>query len=148
MTSEASKGTEIEIPIFLEFIRHGNLSFDPASVQKRNSPEPDILCKATNGEVVAFELVEICDQSMAKNRGNGAYIRTSDPSFDIVKNKLSKHYATDAPVELLCYKNGRAVSPDSFITERVAPLLSESEFQYRRVWLFSRDGVRILWERS
>lgn len=148
MASEVSKGTEVEIPIFLEFIRLGNLPLDPASVQKRNPPEPDILCSATNGEVVAFELVEICDSNMARNREDGAYIRTSDPSFDIVINKLGKRYVTDAPVELLCYKDGRVVSPDGFIAERVAPLLSEAGFQYRRVWLFSRNGVRLLWERS
>jgi hypothetical protein len=148
MASEASKGKEVEIPIFLEFIRSGNLSFDPSSVQKRNPPEPDILCRATNGEDVAFELVEICDHNLARNREHGAYIRTSDPSFDIVKNKLSKRYVTEAPIELLCYINGRVVSPDSFIAERVAVLFSETVFQYRRVWLFGRREVRLLWEQN
>lgn len=148
MTSEASKGAEVEIPVFREFIYYGSLALDPDSVQKREPPEPDLLCRTTNGEVVAFELVEICDSNLAKNKKDGAYIRTSDPSFDIVKSKLSKRYITDAPIELLCYTNGRVVSPDSFIAERVIPLISETVFQYRRIWLFGQRGVMLIWERG
>ena len=145
MSSEASKGDEVEIPIFLEFIKSGLLAIDPASVQKKELPAPDILCRATNGENIAFELVEICNSNLAKNKVDGAYIRTSDPSLDIVKNKLLKRYITASPIELLCYTNVRVVSPDSFIAARVIPLLSDAEFQYRRVWLFGNRGVRLLW---
>ncbi len=30
------------------------------SIQKRDPPEPDILCRLDDGNYVAFELVEIC----------------------------------------------------------------------------------------
>src|SRR5690349_11449782 len=113
MSSEKSKGLDTEIPIFLDFVRAANLSIDKASVQKRHPPEPDIKCQYSSGECVAFELVEICDKNMAKNREDGAYIRTSDPSLEIVRKKLNKNYETSCPIELLCYKNGRVVSPDS-----------------------------------
>lgn len=145
MTSETSKGNEVEIPIFQCFINRCNLSLDPTSVQKRNPPEADILCRTTEGEVIAFELVELCDSNMAKNRKDGAYIRTSDPSFEILKRKLDKRYATSTPLELLCYVNGRVVSPDNFIEERVTHLLATTTFQYRRVWLLGHSGIRQLW---
>ena len=145
MSSETSKGADTEIPIFLEFAAAANLLIDAQSVEKRMPPDPDIRCRLSTGELVAYELVEICDQNIAKDKINGSYIRTSDPSVEIVKKKLKKSYPPQLPVELLCYKNGRVVSPDGYIAELLSPILSGSQFQYRKVWLFSSRGAQLLW---
>lgn len=145
MSSEASKGAETEVPIFLEFIAAANLPIDQQSIEKRMPPEPDIRCCFSNGETVAFEMVEICDSNIARDKLNGSYIRTADPSAEIVLRKLKKSYPPGYPVELICYKNGRVVSPDGYIAELLLPILSAEHFQYRKVWLFGSRGVQVLW---
>jgi hypothetical protein len=144
MSSEESKG-EAEIHFFLKFIDASKLDINKASIEKRNPPEPDIRCLFLNGETIAFELVEICALEMAKNREDLPYIRPSDPSFDIVRKKLAKNYKTNHPVELICYKNARTASPDNYIAERLSPLIANSSFQYRKIWLLGDRGVQLLW---
>ena len=54
-----------EIQIFNRFARAAGLTVDETSIEKRNPPEPDILCRV-NGVAQAFELVEIIDQDHAQ----------------------------------------------------------------------------------
>jgi len=58
----ASRETEI----FLRFARAAGLAIDEGSVEKRPPPEPDILCRTATGEPLAFELVELIDESYAR----------------------------------------------------------------------------------
>lgn len=49
------------------------------SIQKREPPEPDVLCQYTDGQWVAFELVEICNRRNARFMGSShlAYAHTT-----------------------------------------------------------------------
>jgi hypothetical protein len=63
-----SKGqqNENEIHAFQVFVAQARLSVVPESIQKRDPPEPDILCRLENGDQLAFELVEISHPTNAK----------------------------------------------------------------------------------
>jgi hypothetical protein len=153
MRTENKKGNEIEVPIFKEFVSHSNLPIILDSIEKRTPPEPDILCKNHSGETVAFELVEICDRNMASvmarpEKENISYIRTSDPSLEIIQKKLKKKYETQFPINLLCYTHGRVVSPDSFIIEVITPFFDEIEHQFKQAWLYGRKGIYHLWPKQ
>ena len=54
-----------EIEIFRRFAGAAGLEVDEDSIEKRDPPEPDILCQR-DGQELAFELVEIIDQSHAQ----------------------------------------------------------------------------------
>jgi hypothetical protein len=62
MSTEQAKG-EREVEIFQRFVAASNLPIDLRSIEKREPPEPDILCLHGEHGHVAFELVEICDQT-------------------------------------------------------------------------------------
>jgi hypothetical protein len=146
MRSEQSKGTD-EIDVFLRFIRAANLPVVPGSVEKRPPPEPDLRCIHSVDGKVAFELVELCDPNMARaiSSLSEGYIRTSDPSPRIVSKKLRRKYKTDLPIELLCYTNGRIVTPDNVIIPTVQPYLQSWRHTFRRAWLMGRKGTYVLW---
>lgn len=155
-TKEDAK-EKYEKSIFEKFVdKCPDLSLDKTSIKNRKWPEADILCDTKEGESIAFELVEICDSNIAKSRGDLIrkakltgegdvdYIRTSDPTENILENKLKKNrYAGNVPVELLCYTNGRTASPEKFIKEKAAFFLNKKEFQYRRIWLLTPEGVSL-----
>ena len=54
-----------ELAIFRLLVEAARLPVVPSSVQKRQPPEPDVLCEISGLGVVAFELVEIVDQGFA-----------------------------------------------------------------------------------
>jgi hypothetical protein len=54
-----------EIAMFREFVECAHLPVVLKSIEKRAPPEPDILCKLTEGMMCAFELVEICQPQNA-----------------------------------------------------------------------------------
>ena len=148
MRTEAAKG-DVELDVFREFARRGPLVIDPGSCEKSLPPAPDVLCVVQGEGRVAFELVELCDPSLAQliSRGaeaEGVYLRTSDPSLAVLSKKLRKRYQSPFPVELLCF-SGRAVSPDSTVIATLRPLLRSRTFQYRRVWFLGRKAVHQLW---
>lgn len=124
-----------------------------SDVESRSPPEPDILYSPTDGERVAFELVEFCSEEMAEaitedlRSGDCTYIRSSDPSFDILRGKLLKRYESEYPIELLCYNNGRLVSPDNFVVERLR-WMSFDKGPFRRIWYSGRsDYYKKLYDR-
>jgi hypothetical protein len=90
MASELAKG-EMEVAVFLRFLEASHLPIDRNSVEKRSPPEPDILCTHPEG-TVAFELVEMCDPRVASSiaKASEGYLRTSDPSPNIISKKLRK----------------------------------------------------------
>lgn len=56
-----------ELVTFRRFADVCPVAIDPVSIEKRDPPEPDIVCRfAESGEEVAFELVEIIDQDWAR----------------------------------------------------------------------------------
>jgi hypothetical protein len=55
-----------ECKIFIRFAEVCGLTVQPDSIEKRNPPEPDILCKIEGGSSVAFEMVELIDSNLAQ----------------------------------------------------------------------------------
>ena len=55
-----------EQKIFLDFAKACRLVIQLDSIEKREPPEPDILCQMDQEEAVAFEMVELIDQGLAQ----------------------------------------------------------------------------------
>lgn len=146
MRSEQAKGAD-EIKIFLRFMQAVDLPIAAGSVEKRDPPEPDLRCIHALDGPIAFELVELCDSNLAKAMSmlSQAYIRTSDYSARIISKKLRRKYTTNFPIELLCYTNGRIITPDDVIIPTVAQYLRSWRHPFRRAWLLGRKGVHELW---
>lgn len=139
-----------EIEIFAQFVSASKLLIDPTTIEKREPPEPDILCTHLNEGPQAFELVEICDPTLAKfmatvTEGGAYYIRTADPSARIIRKKLRRKYQTDYPVELRCYTNGRVITPADVIVPTIRLYLASWKSTFRSAWLFSRGDVYQVW---
>lgn len=64
-----------ELSIFSSFVMATKLAVTPNSIQKRQPPEPDILCSIEGRGDVAFELVEIVDESMARRDSDALRLR-------------------------------------------------------------------------
>ena len=149
MGSEAHKAVR-ELEVFTDFVRIGALPFVIDSAEKRTPPEPDIICRHSHNGYVAFELVEICDPNLAEffanpKDGNGAYIRTSDPSPQIIRKKMRRPYTTPYPIELLCFTDGRVITPADVIIPTILPFLGSFAHVFRKAWLLSEQKVFLVW---
>jgi hypothetical protein len=117
----------------------------PGSAQKREPPEPDILCSLPSGEALAFELAEACAPEFASAITNVVRgeipiaIYGEDVSGATLKRKLSKTYSDKCDVDLLLYTNGRRVLPDDAIIPALMPIVENGIGQYRRVWFFGES---------
>ena len=153
MRSELDKSTN-ELEIFRDFAERARLTIQADSVTKCLPPKPDILCRLVNGGAIAFEVVEICDWRLASApsrlvNGGVEYIRTTDPTWKIIAKKLKCKYECEHPIELLCYTQGRVVTPHKIISAKLrqyASLMRKSSF--RKVWLRSSKSVSLIWERG
>jgi len=56
----------LELKVFAEFRERSGLRMVPASVEKRDPPEPDIYCEIDGRGGVAFELAALLDRKSAK----------------------------------------------------------------------------------
>jgi hypothetical protein len=151
MTSEAEKA-EVECRVFFDFVALSGLPIQATSVEKRMPPEPDLLCTHDIEGKIAFEMVELCDPNLARalsdprpDAGGTEYIRTSDPSWVIVHKKLRKKYQTVHPVQLLCYTEGRIITPTDVILPTLRLLLSTFRHTFDKAWLMSKGEVFSLW---
>lgn len=155
MTSEEAKA-RAEREVFLEFAQVADLPVVPGSVESRRPREPDILCRLLGGELVAFELLEIVDQDVARLVSDAVRGREvggvfhGDPTLDKVREKLvEKRYETPHPKELLAYSNVMLTPPDVWIPKfeaRLNDLLDRSTF--RRLWVVNltpRADERGVW---
>ena len=142
-----------ERKIFRLFAKSLGWQFTADSVESRSQPEPDILYHSEDG-TTAFELAEICASDVAaqgaglkessKTTGVGGVsaIWTSDPTGQILQAKLGKTYVSGHPIDLLCYTNGRVVSPDSIVESQIAATLSSAlHVGFRRVWYFGENVI-------
>lgn len=147
MASEKNKG-ETEVSVFLRFLELSQLPINRESIEKCFPPAPDIMCTHQSEGAITFELVEMCDSRLAKSfaKESDAYMRTSDPSANIISKKLRKNYETDAPIELLCYTAGRIITPDNVILPTIKPYLRSWKHTFRRAWLLGRKEVYVVWE--
>src|ERR1700691_6075469 len=114
MNAEEEKAARERL-VFQAFIKASGLPISPESVESRKPPEPDILCVHEGDGKLAFELVEICAEDIARKlsaigKEKFGFLRSADPSRDVLQKKLKKNYRTEYPVDLLCYTSGRAIS--------------------------------------
>ena len=149
MSTEHEKSVR-ELEIFALFVSLSPIAIVPGSAIKRTPPEPDLLCRTYENEIVAFELVELCDPQIAEVFANplileNTYIRTSDPSEFIIQKKLTRSYVTEHPVELLCYTDGRIGTPPNVIIPTLQRRIIDARHNFRRAWLLSRKNVHKLW---
>ena len=146
----AAKKAERERRVFQKFITTSKLSIVPESVESRPPPEPDILCLDAQEGHIAFELVEICDESLARklsaiDKEEFGFLRSQDSSWAVLRKKLRKSYLTGHPVELLCYVD-RSLSTDSQILATIQPMIDMYSGQFRRIWLLG-DVCHLIFER-
>ncbi|HVS27850.1 MAG TPA: hypothetical protein VHE58_11265 [Burkholderiales bacterium] len=152
--ASAQDKTAVELAVFREFAEKARLSIDDTSIEKRGGEsEPDILCKIIGEGPVSFELVEICDSTLAATiahlrSGGVATGSTSDPSIEIIRRKLHKKYKTDLPIELLCYTNGRVVTTDDGILAAIRPWFDAIDGPFRRAWLLGEKDTYEVWRAS
>lgn len=155
MAPEQSKARR-EMHVFLEFIRQSQFTIDGAP-EGRSPPEPEILCKHQEQGFIAFELVELCDAQIAgttarmtrsKTCSEPVFRWTADPTTAVIRSKLEKIYQTDHPIELLCYSDGRLVTPDDVIIPTVRQIIAAQGFgMFRRVWLLGEKSCEVISER-
>jgi hypothetical protein len=153
MNTEAAKA-ERERLVFKSFIKtktfieKSGLQINPRTVESCKPPKPDIVCYCQKKEdKVAFELVEICAEDIARSTSaidkEVIYIRSRNPSRDVLRKKLKKRYQIEFPIELLCY-TGRTISPDIVILEAIRPIIDMDNGQFRRIWLLG-DQCHLVW---
>jgi hypothetical protein len=152
MSTEKSKGL-IELKVFSAFADRCGLPIVPGSAEKREPPEPDILCKLQTGETLAFELAEACAPEFAAAISSAlqghphSAVWGDDVSEATIQKKLSNTYPVDCQVELLLYANGRTIMPDDFILGKIEPIVRHGCGQYRRIW-FLGEGVHVVAQRG
>lgn len=108
MTDSRGK-SDRELRIFREFMQLSDLPIEPDSVRKCDPPLPDILCNIYEEGIVYFELVEICDESLAAVISKQSRVTNPEPEFvmlgdpipRICKQKRSKSYQADGPIEII-----------------------------------------------
>ena len=61
------KQSQNELRVFKKFAQICPYSINLGSIEKRNPPEPDILCKLSDEAAIAFEIVECIDRSLARS---------------------------------------------------------------------------------
>ena len=136
---------------FRRFIRSIGQEDVWISVESRPPPEPDLLCEHRSEGAIAFECVSITDPEIAKVLGAGSKARrdafsTTDPTGEIIRNKLHRSYITKARrIDLLVYTDGRVISPDSQITEIVLAWVGSLEHPFANVWYSGENEARLLW---
>jgi hypothetical protein len=152
MRSEAAKGFE-ETEVMRRFVERSQLPIDPATIEKRVPPEPDLICNHAAEGPIAFELVNLCDPELAKVVAAGANARTdafstSDPSARIVRSKLAKNYVSAQPIDLLIYADGPLITPDDVIIPTIRPILDSAVSPFRKVWFMGEKCTCLLWQAS
>jgi hypothetical protein len=153
ISSKDSKKAEQERKLFSLFAKENGWPHGPELIECRSPPEPDILYQRGVGKI-AFELAEICDSDLAAlsarsiaQGGGSAGIWTGDPTESIIRSKLNKQYNSQFPIELLCYVDGRTVSPDDLICYAIKSELAKADsILFRRIWLFGEKNVYTVFE--
>lgn len=64
---QLDKHSKNELRIFKKFAESCPYPIDFESIEKRSPPEPDILCRLSDGTALAFELMECIDASLSRS---------------------------------------------------------------------------------
>lgn len=155
MSTEEQK-SKLELKVFSEFINKAKIAVNLGSILKPGQEsEPDIFCSLLTGEEVAYELVEICSTNIAANLAKLKKGQTEsnvfsvfDPTQRIIRQKLHKHYKTCRPIELICYTDGRTISPDEQIVTEIRSWANAIKGRFRKIWLFGEKDIYEVWSAS
>ena len=131
-----------EFRVFQEFTERSGLAIDPDSIEKRNPPEPDMLCRVSGEGYVAFELKELCDEEIAKTISDliktkneePVYLRTGTPRHNFMRRTRKKKYECNHPIELLFYTADRFILPPDVIIPEIQFYFDNNRHTFRRVW--------------
>jgi hypothetical protein len=144
----AEEKAERERRIFSEFARMRGLPTGPDSAQSAEPPAPDILYRGLAGTTAAFELVELCNAPLAAEisrltkdaTAKPAFLWVEDPTEQAYFAKLKKTYESDVLIELICYTDGRLVTPDDGIEMKLRDLVRmQGTGPFSRIWLFGEN---------
>jgi len=83
VNKKLNQQSQNELKVFKKFAEVYPYSINCDSIEKRNSPEPDILCKSLDGRVIAFEVVECIDSFLASSIWN--CVETSRVFYDAIE---------------------------------------------------------------
>jgi hypothetical protein len=145
MNKEEDKAA-YERDVFTQFAAVAGLPLIPGSIESRRPPEPDILCELAGSGRVAFELVDLVDEGLARTVAEavrrpdgGAGVWFGDPTLDTVRWKLTrKEYVTQHPTELLAY-GGDTLPPYDVWRPKYEQLLEDvfdrAHSKFRRLWV-------------
>ena len=144
--------TALELKVFAEFRERSGLRIAPASVAKRDPPEPDIFCEIEGRGGVAFELTALHDRKSAKIMSDLAKEDVPDEcpywSFDsreairhVCRKKRKKTYGTPHPIELILYAEGPLAPADVVIPYVWSAFQHGSCLgPFQRVWFMGRPN--------
>ena len=146
--SDTDEKTKVELSIFREFAIRSCLSIDKNSIQKRPSPEPDILCEIPGKGLVAFELKEICDEAIARvvselrkgTQDDPVYLRAGRSLDAFLRRTRGKRYTTTYPMELLFYTDGRYIAAPDTLIPRIQFFFCNNRQPFQGVWFMGGIG--------
>ncbi len=138
---------------FLEFAHAAGLAVVADSIENRCPSEPDILCMIEGRGLVAFELVDLIDEGLARTvacavRGKVEGVWYGKSPLEAIRNKCDRTYETSHPIELVVCVDDMEVEllapPSSEFVSEATRLLQLSPFQ--RVWVVKlTDAEKLVW---
>ena len=149
MSNDTSKAA-LERAAFVEFASLAGLPVLAGTVESRPPPEPDIVCEIDGRGRVAFELVTLFDEDLARMlaqavRGDlstGTWF--GDPSLESIRVKCTKKdYQTQHPIELVAWGDDTLLPYNSWapsFEQRLKDLVNGSPFQ--RLWAVNLSPPR------
>jgi histidyl-tRNA synthetase len=142
--------------IFIEFISKANLEVDLSSIANEDRSGPDFSCEIEE-EIHYFKLVEIVDEDLARNYSiamkdmqptGGAYSNEM-PLLKAFRNKASKVYSVDGPLELLAYydKQHPPTYDLNLIQRTIGSIAQEmvASGRWFRLWVYDTWKKEVLW---
>lgn len=130
-----------EVQVFREFLRKSDLAFELDSIEKREPPEPDILCRSSQGEWVAFELVEVCVRENAAFMGRAPVVaELIERTYKTLSPELRAKFDDRFSGRPLSFEFGREASTN-LIRDLLPRILSELADQPRNTDLFKFSSV-------
>lgn len=103
------KQSQNELRVFKKFAQICPYSINLATIEKRNHPEPDILCKLSDGTAIAFEIVECLDSSLSRSIYNScelgrAFYNEIEKLPDDEKNRVKSKFG-DALISIVFHRD-------------------------------------------
>lgn len=155
-----------EQAVFAEFAAAAGLALGAGSIQSRPEPEPDIMCAIDNNPY-RFELGRLVDENTStgfvrsmqdalhgiRSFVGGAF-SYDRPLQKMLKAKIGNTYTTNGDaLDLLLYYDAELptrVHPppgdfDEWATRYALPIVQTGMGPFSRVWIFDRNGKRVLW---